>query len=115
MLRVVVCVAIMGLALAACGGHDKAGGKAAAGGATIRIALRDGSPRTLEAYIAAVERFGGAGTRVTLRAGYRSEDEDPEGATLADVRSGKVPFALIFARVFDDLGVDAFAPLLAPL
>ena len=47
--------------------------------------------------------------------GYRSQDGDPEGATLADVRSGKVPFALISARVFDDLGVDAFAPLLAPL
>ena len=115
MLRVLVCVVTTGLVLAACGGHDKAGGDAAGGGETIRIALRDGSPSTLEAYIAAVERLAGAGTRVTLRTGYRSQDGDPEGATLADVRSGKVPFALIYARVFDDLGVDAFAPLLAPL
>jgi TRAP-type C4-dicarboxylate transport system substrate-binding protein len=115
MLRVLLCVVTVGLALAACGGHDKAGGDAAAGAATIRIALRDGSPLTLEPYAAAVKRLAGAGTRVTLRAGYRSQDGDPEGATLADVRSGKVPFALIYARVFDDLGVDAFAPLLAPL
>ena len=115
MLRVLVCVVTTGLVLAACGGHDKAGGEAAGGGETIRIALRDSSPSTLEAYIAAVERLAGAGTRVTLRTGYRSQDEDPEGATLAEVRSGKVPFALVYARVFDDLGVDAFAPLLAPL
>ena len=115
MVRVLLCVVTVGLALAACGGHDKAGGDAAAGAATIRIALRDGSPLTLEPYAAAVKRLAGAGTRVTLRARYRSQDGDPEGATLADVRSGKVPFALIYARVFDDLGVDAFAPLLAPL
>ena len=115
MLRVLVCVVTIGLALAACGGHDKAGGEAAGGGETIRIALRDTSPSTLEAYIAAVEQLAGAGTRVTVRTGYRSQDEDPEGVTLAEVRSGKVPFALIYARVFDDIGVDAFAPLLAPL
>ena len=77
--------------------------------------MRDGSPRTLEAYVAAAQRLAGPGTRVTVRTGYRSQDGDPEGATLAEVRSGKVPFALIYARVFDDLGVAAFAPLLAPL
>jgi TRAP-type C4-dicarboxylate transport system substrate-binding protein len=115
MLRVLLCVVTVGLALAACGGHDKAGGEAAGGSETIRIALRDTSPGTLEAYIAAVEQLAGAGTRVTVRTGYRSQDEDPEGVTLAEVRSGKVPFALIYARVFDDMGVDAFAPLLAPL
>jgi TRAP-type C4-dicarboxylate transport system substrate-binding protein len=115
MLRVLVCVIATGLVLTACGGHDKAGGDEAGGGETIRIALRDGSAGTLEAYAAAVDRLAGAGTRVKLRTGYRSQDGDPEGATLADVRTGKVPFALIYARVFDDLGVDAFAPLLAPL
>ena len=115
MLRVLVAVVTTGLALAACGGHDKAGGDEPRGGASIAIALRDGSASTLEAYVAAVERLAGAGTRVKLRTAYRSQDGDPEGATLADVRSGKVPFALIYARVFDDLGVDAFAPLLAPL
>jgi TRAP-type C4-dicarboxylate transport system substrate-binding protein len=115
MLRVLVCVITSGFVLAACGGHDKAGGEAGTGEETIRIALRDGSPSTLEAYAPAVERLAGKGTRVTLRTGYRADDADPEGATLADVRSGKVPFALVYARVFDDLGVDAFAPLLAPL
>jgi TRAP-type C4-dicarboxylate transport system substrate-binding protein len=115
MLRVLVCVIAIGLAFAACGGHDKAGGDEPSGGASITIALRDSSPSTLEAYAAALQRLAGTGTRVKLRTGYRSQDADPEGATLADVRSGKLPFALIYARVFDDLGVDAFAPLLAPL
>jgi len=115
MLRVSISVLITGLALAACGGHDKAGGDEPSGGGSITIALRDGSPSTLEAYTAALRRLAGAGTRVKVRTGYRSQDGDPEGATLADVRSGKVPFALIYARAFDDLGVDAFAPLLAPL
>src|SRR4051794_21599426 len=112
MLRVVACVVTAALALASCGGHDKAGGTERSGGATIRIAMRDGAPGTLEAYAAAVERLGAAGTRVTYRGGYRADEDDPEGATLADVRSGKLPFALISARVLDDLGVDTFAPLL---
>jgi TRAP-type C4-dicarboxylate transport system substrate-binding protein len=115
MLRVLVRAVFVGLALAGCGGHDKAGGEEGAGGATIRIALRDGSPRLLSAFAAEVERQPGRKLRVTYRTGYRSDDDDPEGATLADVRSGRLPFALISARVFDDLGVDAFAPLLAPL
>lgn len=115
MLRVLIGVVTTGVALAACGGHDKAGGEDASGGAPIRIAMRDGAPGTLEAYAATVERLGGAGTRVRYRGGYRADEDDPEGATLADVRRGKVPFALISARVFDDLGVDAFAPVLAPM
>jgi TRAP-type C4-dicarboxylate transport system substrate-binding protein len=115
MLRVSIGVVITGLLLAACGGHDKAGGDEPSGGASITIVVRDSSPSTLEAYATAVQRLGGAGTRVNLRTNYRSQDGDPEGATLAEVRSGKVPFALIYARVFDDLGVRTFVPLLAPL
>ena len=116
MLRVLVLCLVTGLALAACGGHDKAGGDAAGGGATIK----DRDARRLAAHARGVrrrasQRLAGAGTRVTVRTGYRSQDGDPEGATIADVRSGKVPFALIYARAFDDLGVDAFAPMLAPL
>ena len=54
-------------------------------------------------------------TRVSSAPGGASNERDPEGATVADVRSGRLPFAVISARAFDVLGVDAFAPLLAPM
>src|SRR5215208_2862117 len=115
MLRALACVLSAGLILAACGGHDKAGGTPAAGGQTIRLALRDGTPADLLAYAAAVERLADGPTRVTYREGWRDDERDPEGATVADVRRGRLPFAVVSARIFDTLGVDAFAPLLAPM
>lgn len=115
MLRAVACVVAAGLGLASCGHHDKAGGVRGSGGVTIRIAVRDGTDRHLTAYGAAVERLARVPTRVTARLGWRADDADPEGATVADVRRGRLPFALVSARAFDTLGVDAFVPLLAPL
>ena len=113
MLRAVACVVATGLALAACGGHDKAGGAQSADGKTIQIATRDGSPGILMPYAAAVERLA-PGTRVDVRPEWRADEEDPEGATVADIREGRLPFAVVSARVFDALGVNAFAPFVAP-
>ena len=77
--------------------------------------MRDGSPRLLTAYAAAVARIAKAPTRVKPRTGWRSQEPDPEARTIADVRSGRLDFALVSARALDTLGVDAFAPMLAPL
>jgi TRAP-type C4-dicarboxylate transport system substrate-binding protein len=114
MLKAAACVVAVAVALAACGGHDKAGGSDGRGGTRIEIVTRDGSPAYMDAYVAAVERLA-PGTTVKVRSGYRNDEVDPEGATVADVGSGRVPFAFVSARVFDDLGVDAFAPFVAPL
>lgn len=114
MLKAAACVVATGLVLAACGGHDKAGGAQSTRDASIRIATRDGSPGILMPYAAALERLA-PGTRVDLRPEWRADEEDPESATVADVREGRLQFAVVSARVFDELGVDAFAPFVAPL
>jgi TRAP-type C4-dicarboxylate transport system substrate-binding protein len=114
-IRCAAFVLVAGLALAGCGGHDKAGGTPATRTTTIEVAMRDGSPRLLLPYAAAVSRIAKAPTRVEPRTGWRSQEPDPEARTIADVRSGRLDFALVSARALDTLGVDAFAPILAPL
>jgi TRAP-type C4-dicarboxylate transport system substrate-binding protein len=113
-LRCAAFVLVTGLALVGCGGHDKAGGAPATGTTTIEVAMRDGSPRLLLAYAATVARIAKAPTRVKPRTDWRSQEPDPEARTIADVRSGRLEFALVSARALDTVGVDAFAPMLAP-
>lgn len=115
MLRCATAVLVAGLALAGCGGHDKAGGTPATGTKTIEVAMRDGSPRLLTAYAAAVARIAKEPTRIKPRTDWRSQEPNPEARTIADVRGGRLDFALVSARAFDTVGVDAFAPMLAPL
>jgi TRAP-type transport system periplasmic protein len=115
MFRSVAAVFVAGLVLTGCGGHDKAGGTPATGTETIEVAMRDGSPRLLTAYAAAVARIAKEPTRIKPRTGWRSQEFNPEARTIADVRSGRLEFALVSARAFDTAGVDAFAPMLAPL
>jgi TRAP-type C4-dicarboxylate transport system substrate-binding protein len=114
MLRPAVLLVVAALALAACGGHDKAGGASAVGGRTIEVAIRDGSARLLAPYAEALRRDAPAPTKVAVRTRWRAQARDSEARTIADVRSGRIAFAAVPARVLDTLGVDAFAPLLAP-
>ena len=114
MLRAVACVVATGLALAACGGHDKAGGAQSADGKTIQIATRDGSPGILMPYAAAVERLA-PGTRVDVRPEWRADEEDPEGATVADVREGRLPFAVSFRARVRRARSQRFRPVRRPV
>ena len=114
MFRSAAAVLVAGLALAGCGGHDKAGGTPATGAVTIEVAMRDGSPRLIAAYADAVARIAEAPTRIEPRTHWRSEEPDSEARTIADVRGGGLEFALVSARALDTLGVRSFAPMLAP-
>jgi TRAP-type C4-dicarboxylate transport system substrate-binding protein len=114
-LRSLAFLVLAGLALAGCGGRDKAGGTPASGTVTIEVAMRDGSPRLLTAYAEAVARIAKVPTEVESRIDWRSQDLNPEAATIADVREGRLDFALVSARALDTLGVRSFAPMLAPL
>jgi TRAP-type C4-dicarboxylate transport system substrate-binding protein len=115
MFRPAALVLAAALVLTACGGHDKAGGKRSGDAVTIEIAIRDGSTRLLTAYAAAVAHDAAAPTQVTGHTRWRVQLPDAEAQTIADVRSGRVAFAAVPARVLDTLGVDVFDPLLAPL
>jgi TRAP-type C4-dicarboxylate transport system substrate-binding protein len=114
MVRCAAVVLVAGLALAACGGHDKAGGTPATGTVTIEVAMRDGSPRLITAYADAVARVAEAPTRIEPRTHWHAEELDSEARTIADVRGGRLDFALVSARALDTLGVQSFAPMLAP-
>jgi TRAP-type C4-dicarboxylate transport system substrate-binding protein len=115
MFRRAVAVLVAAFALAGCGGHDKAGGTPATGTVTIEVAMRDGSPRLISAYADAVARIAEAPTRVEPRTHWRSQEPDSEALTIADVRRGRLEFALVSVRALDTLGVQSFAPMLAPL
>ncbi|HEY6693973.1 MAG TPA: hypothetical protein VI006_14070 [Solirubrobacteraceae bacterium] len=114
MVRCAAAVLVAGLALAGCGGHDKAGGTPATGTVTIEVAMRDDSPRLISAYSDAVARIAEAPTRIEPRTHWRSQEADSEVRTIADVRGGRLGFALVSARALDTLGVQSFAPMLAP-
>ena len=110
------CVVTVGLALAACGGHDKAGGDAAAGARDDT----DRDARRLAAHARAVRCRGqaarrGGNARDAARSATARRTGTPRAPRSPTSAAARSPFALIYARVFDDLGVDAFAPLLAPL
>ena len=115
MVRSAALFVLAGLALAACGGHDKAGGTQVAGTRTITVAMRDGSPRLVSAYAAAVARTADAPTRLVPRTSWRAQESSPEASTIADVRRGRIDFALVSARALDTVGIEGFSPMLAPL
>jgi TRAP-type C4-dicarboxylate transport system substrate-binding protein len=113
-LRCAVAVLVAGFALVGCGGHDKAGGTPATGTETIEVAMRDSSPRLISPYADAVARMDEAHIRIEARTNWRSQEPDSEARTIADVRGGRLQFALVSARALDTLGVQSFAPMLAP-
>jgi TRAP-type C4-dicarboxylate transport system substrate-binding protein len=113
--RCAAALLLASLGLAGCGGHDKAGGTPATEARTIRVAMRDASPRLISAYAEAVARIAEEPTRIEPRTGWRSLEPDSEAQTIADVRRGRLSFALVSARALDTLGVESFAPMMAPL
>jgi TRAP-type C4-dicarboxylate transport system substrate-binding protein len=119
MSRYAAALLVVGLALTGCAGHDKAGhdkagGTPATGTMTIKVAMRDASPRLISAYADAVARNSEAPTRIEPRTDWRSQEPDSEALTIADVRRGRLDFGLVSARALDKLGVESFAPMLAP-
>jgi TRAP-type C4-dicarboxylate transport system substrate-binding protein len=103
------------LGVGACATHDKAGGTPAAGPRTIAVAMQDGDPLNLIAYGDSVARDTGVPTRLRAHPKWRADDPEADADTIADVRAGRVHFALVSARGIDTLGIDAFQPMLAPL
>jgi TRAP-type C4-dicarboxylate transport system substrate-binding protein len=112
--RCAAALLVAGLALVACGGHDKAGGTPATGTEAVSVAMRDNSPRLISPYAKAVSRVAEADIRIEPRTNWRSREQDSEARTIADVRGGRLDFALVSARALDTLGVQSFEPMLAP-
>jgi TRAP-type C4-dicarboxylate transport system substrate-binding protein len=104
----------LALAAAGCGGFTKAGGTSRHTVA-LTIANHETDDRDLKEYISAVSRLSDGSITLELEGGWRAQDIDYDRGTVADVRAGKVDLAKVAVRSFDELGVDDFHAVTAPL
>jgi TRAP-type C4-dicarboxylate transport system substrate-binding protein len=104
----------LALAAAGCGGFTKAGGTSRHT-VVLTIANHETDDRDLKEYISAVSRLSDGSITFELEGGWRAQDIDYDRGTVADVRAGKVDLAKVAVRSFDELGVDDFQAVTAPL
>jgi TRAP-type C4-dicarboxylate transport system substrate-binding protein len=66
-------------------------------------------------WIQEVQRRAGGTIRIEVRQGWRAKDPDYDRGTIADVRAGRIDIAKIAARSWDEVGVQSFRALVAPM
>jgi TRAP-type C4-dicarboxylate transport system substrate-binding protein len=114
-------LAICALALAAsltagCGQKlDPTGRAVRENPVVLTLANHKGGATYVQAWAEAVQRLSGGSLRIHIANSWREDETNYEQATIDDVRSGKVPLAIVAARAYDEVGVTSFQPLLAPL
>jgi TRAP-type C4-dicarboxylate transport system substrate-binding protein len=81
----------------------------------LTLANHKGGATYVQAWANAVQRLSGGSIRIRIANSWREGETNYEQATIEDVRSGKVPLAVVAARAYDEVGVTSFQPLLAPL
>jgi TRAP-type C4-dicarboxylate transport system substrate-binding protein len=96
-----------------CGGATKAGTKERHR-IVLTLASHDTGNRDLREYVDAVERLSSGSIRIEIEDQWRPGARDPDRATLADVRAGRVDLAKVGVDVYDSLGVHAFDAVSAP-
>ncbi len=111
-------VLILAIAVSGCQGKDRAGGTA---GTTITVLTlananaNDGSFGQLDAFVTEVSKASDRTLRIESKTNWRKGEATYERGIVQDVRDGKVDLAWVGARVFDQVGVTTFEPLLAPM
>jgi TRAP-type C4-dicarboxylate transport system substrate-binding protein len=109
-------LALAAALLAACGQQlDRTGKAVRDEPVVLTLANHKGGAVYVQAWADAVQRLTGGSIRVRIANSWRAGETDYEQATLEDVRSGKVPLAIVDARAYDEVGVTSFQPLVAPL
>jgi TRAP-type C4-dicarboxylate transport system substrate-binding protein len=104
----------LALAAAGCGGLTKAGGTSRHT-VVLTIANHETDDRDLKEYISAVSRLSDGSITFEVEGGWRAQDIHYDRGTVADVRAGKVDLAKVAVRSFDELGIDDFQAVTAPL
>jgi len=81
------------------------------------LTLADPETGTLDVrnWIQEVQRRAGGTIRIEVRQGWRAKDPDYDRGTIADVRAGRIDIAKIAARSWDEVGVQSFRALVAPM
>lgn len=108
--------ALLALAVVAagCAGGTKSGGRSSGHTVFLTIANHEGGDRNLSEYIGAVNRLSKGTIRLVPKGNWRSADAEYDRGTLADVRAGRVDFAKIAVRSYDQFGFHDLDALTAP-
>ena len=81
----------------------------------LTLADHESSSLDVQNWIDEVQRRSGGTIRIRVENGWRGQDSDYDRATIADVRAGRVDIAKIAARSWDEVGVQTFRALVAPM
>jgi TRAP-type C4-dicarboxylate transport system substrate-binding protein len=115
-LRLACSTALLAAIAAGCGGSpgDKSGAAAREKVTVLELANHDNGPRDVGDFVAAARRLSHGTLDIRIRSGVREEEVDYERAIVDDVRRGRYALGKVGARAWDLVGVDSFAPLVAP-
>ena len=113
--RAVLAATLVAIAVAGCGGSDKAGGERKPAATVLMLANGNDDAWNLEPFAAAVERLSGGSLRIEFRDSWRRGETDYEEGVIRDVAAGKADLGWAGSRAFDDVGVQSFDALHAPL
>ena len=109
-------VALLALLLAGCTARDRAGGQADEEVVTLTFAQAGNDvPEQLRAFADEIDNVSDGTLQIKFENAWRMGEADFETGTIQDVQAGKVDMAWVGARAFDQVGLTAFQPLLAPL
>jgi len=108
--------AISLVAATGCHSQDRAGGTAGADTVVLSFAQPNSEPDdALTLWAEKVDEESNGTVKVEFENGYRAGEAEHEKDTVLDVAAGKVDAGWVGARVFDQMGVTSFQPLLAPM
>jgi TRAP-type C4-dicarboxylate transport system substrate-binding protein len=103
---------------AGCGGSaklDKTGTPVHDKPLVLTLADHETGMLDVQTWIQEVQRRAGGTIRIEVRQGWRAKDPDYDRGTIADVRAGRIDIAKIAARSWDEVGVQSFRALVAPM
>ncbi|WP_041789550.1 TRAP transporter substrate-binding protein [Microlunatus phosphovorus] len=103
------------LMLGGCQAKDRAGGTADVTATELRFASTSDIPQQITAWADEVDQLSNGSLKITFVRDQHAGQPDYEVQVIDDVRSGHVDLAWVGARAFDQTGVTAFQPLLAPM
>ncbi len=81
----------------------------------LTFADHENSTLDVQNWIDEVQRRSGGTIRIRVENGWRGHDSDYDRATIADVRAGRIDIAKIATRSWDEVGVQSFRALVAPM
>ena len=113
-----ICLLATAALTAGCGGSaklDKTGTPVRDKPVVLTLADHETDTLDVQNWINEVQRRSGGTIRIEFRGGWRVKDPDYDRGTIADVRAGRIDIAKIAARSWDEVSVQSFRALVAPM